>query len=63
MDMFYTDPDRLILQHWDSSAPYATTPKSGEDMVGGQREEDMNADTAANNALVLEYTNQILQKG
>ena len=62
MDMFYTDPDGLILEHWDTIAPYTET-KSGEDMVRGTAEVDTKADTAANKALVLEFTKQVLQEG
>ena len=63
MDMFYTDPNGLILEHWDTIAPYAAETKSGENMVRGTSEVDSNADTAANKALVLEFTKQVLQEG
>lgn len=62
MDMFYTDPDGLILEHWDTIAPYVTDTASGADMVGGAREVDPGADTASSKALVLEYTKQVLQE-
>lgn len=61
MDMFYTDAEGLILEHWDTIAPYAAEIASGEDMVGGPQEPDLSADTEANKALVLEFTKQILQ--
>ncbi|MEO0862047.1 MAG: hypothetical protein AAFY65_15660 [Pseudomonadota bacterium] len=62
MDMFYTDPDGLILEHWDTIAPYVPETLSGEDMVGGARDVDAGADTAANKAVVLEFTKQVLQE-
>lgn len=63
MDMFYTDPDGLILEHWDTIAPFIAETKSGEGMVTGSCTVDETADTAANKALVLEYTKQVLQEG
>lgn len=63
MDMFYTDPDGLILEHWDTIAPYTASTQSGEDMVRGTSEIDLHSDTAASKALVLEYTKQVLQEG
>lgn len=63
MDMFYTDPDGLILEHWDTIAPYVADTTSGEDMVGGPSDIDTTADTNGNKALVLEYTKQVLQEG
>ncbi len=63
MDMFYTDADGLILEHWDTIAPYAAETVSGEDMVGGARNVDLGADTRCNKALVLEYTKQVRQGG
>ncbi|MEM6465200.1 MAG: nuclear transport factor 2 family protein [Pseudomonadota bacterium] len=63
MDMFYTDPDGLILEHWDTIAAYEATTASGEDMVGGATEVSTTADGAASKALVLEYTKQVRQEG
>jgi predicted SnoaL-like aldol condensation-catalyzing enzyme len=63
MDMFYTDPEGLILEHWDTIAPYVAETKSGEDMVGGPSEVNTSVDTAASKSLVLEYTKQVLQQG
>ncbi|MEM6304203.1 MAG: nuclear transport factor 2 family protein [Pseudomonadota bacterium] len=62
MDMFYTDAGGLILEHWDTIAAYEAVTASGQDMVGGAREVDTAADTAANKALVLEYTKQVRQE-
>ncbi|MEM9435630.1 MAG: nuclear transport factor 2 family protein [Pseudomonadota bacterium] len=63
MDMFYTDADGLILEHWDTIAAFVADTKSGEDMVQGATDVDQSADTEANKALVLEYTKQVLQEG
>jgi predicted SnoaL-like aldol condensation-catalyzing enzyme len=63
MDMFYTDPDGLILEHWDTIAPYIKDSKSGADMVGGTRDINLSADGAITKALILEYTKQVLQEG
>lgn len=63
MDMFHTDENGLILEHWDTIAAYVETPASGEDMVGGPSAPDLEADTEASKALVLEYTKQVLQQG
>ncbi|MEM8970749.1 MAG: nuclear transport factor 2 family protein [Pseudomonadota bacterium] len=62
MDMFYTDADGLILEHWDTIAPYEAETASGADMVRGTTAVDPSADGAANRAHVLEYTKQVLQQ-
>ncbi|MEM9234732.1 MAG: nuclear transport factor 2 family protein, partial [Pseudomonadota bacterium] len=63
MDLFHTDADGLILEHWDTIAAYETETVSGEDMVGGQRNTDPSADGSVNKATVLEYVKQVLQEG
>lgn len=63
MDMFYTDAEGLILEHWDTIAAYEAETASGSEMVGGTSEVDVTADTEANKALVLEYTKQVRQQG
>ena len=63
MDMFYTDTQGLILEHWDTIAPYVAVTKSGEDMIKGAAEADLSEDTTTNKALVLEFTKQVLQEG
>ncbi|MEM6386216.1 MAG: nuclear transport factor 2 family protein [Pseudomonadota bacterium] len=63
MDMFYTDEDGLILEHWDTIAPYVSETASGEDMVRGTADVNTAADTEANKATVLEFTKQVRQEG
>ncbi|MEL6434005.1 MAG: nuclear transport factor 2 family protein [Pseudomonadota bacterium] len=63
MDMFYTDANGLILEHWDTIAPYIADTASSEDMVKGPSGIDIEANTEASKALVLEYTKQVLQEG
>lgn len=63
MDLFYTDPDGLILEHWDTIAPYTKDTKSGEDVVAGTKDIDLRANTEASKELVLEFTKQVLQEG
>lgn len=62
MDLFYTDADGLILEHWDTIAAYVEDTPSGEDMVGGATEVDTSADTEVSKDLVLEYTKQVRQE-
>ncbi|MEM9969761.1 MAG: nuclear transport factor 2 family protein [Pseudomonadota bacterium] len=62
MDMFYTDADGLILEHWDTIAPYVATTASGEDMVRGAAQVNTGVDGEASKAVVLEYTKQVLQE-
>lgn len=62
MDLFYTDAEGLILEHWDTIAAYESDTKSGEDMIRGTADIDTAADTQANKAVVLEYTKQVLQE-
>lgn len=62
MDMFYTDSEGLILEHWDTIAPYQESIVSGEDMVGGANEVDHSVDGEKSKSLVLEYTKQVLQE-
>lgn len=62
MDLFYTDSDGLILEHWDTIAPFISDTKSGQDMIRGTATVDPNADTDASKALVLAFTKQVLQE-
>ena len=63
MDMFYTDKDGRILEHWDTIAAFEDQTASGEDMVGGATEVDLSADIDANKAAVLEFTKRVVQAG
>jgi len=63
MDMFYTDDNGLILEHWDTIAAYVAETASGTDMVGGQTEVDPSADANHNKTRVVEYTKQVRQEG
>ncbi|WP_299140992.1 nuclear transport factor 2 family protein [uncultured Tateyamaria sp.] len=62
MDMFYTDPNGLILEHWDTIAPFVEETVSGAGMVSGSRVVDTGANTTASKSLVLEFTKQVLQE-
>lgn len=62
MDMFFTDAQGLILEHWDTIAPYVAETASGEDMVRGTSSVDQSANGAASKELVLEYTKQVRQE-
>ncbi len=62
MDMFYTDPDGQILEHWDTIAAYTDQTASGADMVSGPSGPDDAADSEASKEVVLEYTKQIRQE-
>lgn len=62
MDMFYTDSQGLILEHWDTIAPYVAETGSGADMVRGTTEIDLAADTEANKSVVREFVKQVLQE-
>lgn len=63
MDLFYTDANGLILEHWDTIAAYVAKTASGTDMVGGRTDVDEAADVESNKAIVLEYTKQVRQEG
>lgn len=62
MDMFYTDENGLILEHWDTIAAYVADTASGEDMVRGTVEVTEAADTQASKDVVLEFTKQVRQE-
>lgn len=61
MDLFYTDPNGLILEHWDTIAPYVSKTASGSTSVSGTTTIDEHADTAASKGTVLELTKQVQQ--
>ena len=62
MDLFDTDNDGKIIEHWDVIAAYENTV-SGEDMVGGLTEPDAVADVEVNKTLVKEYVKTVLTEG
>ena len=62
MDMFHTDQNGLILEHWDTIGAYSAQTISGEDMVGGVQELDARVNTEDSKTLVLEYTKQVRQQ-
>ncbi|MEL6546139.1 MAG: hypothetical protein AAFQ82_16035 [Myxococcota bacterium] len=61
-DMFYTDPDGLVLEHWDTIAPFVDSTCSGENVIFGTSEVDELADSARTKAVVLEYTKRVRQE-
>lgn len=63
MDLFFTDENGLILEHWDTIAPYQAHTVSGEDMVRGTVDVDANAVSEASKTVVREFTKQVLQEG
>ena len=62
MDMFYIDPDGLILELWDTIAPYVEITKFGGNSVRGADTVDASVDTEASKTIVREYTRQVLQE-
>lgn len=63
MDMFFTDENGLILEHWDTIAPFVAETKSGNDMVRGTTDINGKADATKSKAVVREYVKQVLQEG
>lgn len=62
MDMFFTDEDGLILEHWDTIGAYVEDTQSAEDMVGGPTA-PTGENTETNKSLVREYVKQVLIEG
>ncbi|MEM6371289.1 MAG: nuclear transport factor 2 family protein [Pseudomonadota bacterium] len=62
MDLFFTDSEGLILEHWDTIAPFVSETTSGADMVRGTTDVDGSADTEASKTVVREYTKQVMQE-
>ncbi len=60
MDMFDTDNNDRIIEHWDVIAAYQEQSISGADMVAGETSITDIASTDENKALVKEFTKQVL---
>ncbi|MEM8642404.1 MAG: hypothetical protein AAGG51_26835 [Cyanobacteria bacterium P01_G01_bin.54] len=60
MDLFDTDANDRIIEHWDAIVPYSEDTVSGEDMIAGPTEPEDFEHTAANKAIVKEYTKRVL---
>ncbi len=63
MDLFDTDANGRIIEHWDVIATYIENTASGEDMVEGPTEPVDLDRTDANKAIVKEYTKLVLTEG
>ncbi|MEO1520715.1 MAG: hypothetical protein AAFU78_08045 [Cyanobacteria bacterium J06633_2] len=63
MDMFDTDENDHIIEHWDVITAYIEDTVSGENMVEGPTEPKDLARTDANKAIVKEYTKRVLTEG
>ena len=63
MDMFDTDANDRIIEHWDVISAYVEDTASGEDMVQGPTEPTDLDRTDANKAIVKEYTKLVLTEG
>lgn len=63
MDMFDTDADDRIIEHWDVISAYAPETASGADMIDGPSEPGDPGAAAANKETVLEYVKQVRQGG
>lgn len=62
-DLFFTNADGLILEHWDTIGAFSEQTASGNDMVGGTKEIDHAASSEATKNVVLEYTKLVRQEG
>ncbi|MEM7210111.1 MAG: nuclear transport factor 2 family protein [Pseudomonadota bacterium] len=63
MDMFFTDDNGLILEHWDTITPFVDAIPSGENIIGGVTEVSDQTDSESAKLLVREFTKQVLQEG
>ncbi|MEM7195260.1 MAG: nuclear transport factor 2 family protein [Pseudomonadota bacterium] len=63
MDMFDTDLDHRIIEHWDVISEYQTETASGNDMVAGESEITDTDSTDINRIVVREFSKQVLVEG
>ncbi len=63
MDMFDTDSEGRIIEHWDVIAPYISDTASGEDMTAGPEQPTQLDKTDLNKSIVKEYTKLVLTMG
>ena len=63
MDMFDTDANNRIIEHWDVIAAYIEDTVSGTDMVEGPTEPEALEHTDINKKIVKEYTKLVLTEG
>ena len=63
MDIFDTDQENRVIEHWDVIEAYQETLASGEDMLAGPTQASDLDKTEANKALVKEYVKRVLTAG
>jgi predicted SnoaL-like aldol condensation-catalyzing enzyme len=61
MDVFDTDAEGLIREHWDVIQAYSESTASGAGMIGDPSEVVDLERSSENKEIVLEYTKQVLQ--
>jgi len=62
-DLFDTDNDGRMIEHWDVIAPYIKDTASGRTMVDGPTEIEDLEDTEKNKAIVREFADNVLVGG
>ncbi|MBX2867514.1 MAG: hypothetical protein KTR18_02495 [Acidiferrobacterales bacterium] len=60
MDLFDTDENDKIIEHWDVIAAYQDQNISGQNMVDGESEVSDLSATESNKQLIKEFTKQVL---
>lgn len=63
MDIFDTDREDRVIEHWDVIEAYQPTLTSGEDMLAGPTKTCDLDKTEANKAIVKEYVKRVLTAG
>ncbi len=63
MDMFDTDSNHKIIEHWDVICEYVDETVSGHSMISGPSEVSDVDSTESNKALVHEFLVEVLQNG